>query len=181
MSSSYSMIVWWLVYPPPYLDYWVISIIQIEKTTSWLLGPGQLQQQHYLATTAPAQVPSALSNYWESYEFKDANQPLHFFAIEIQESFGLLALLLTRTESNWPSSRALWATSTIQTCTMLSITCWLWTVACLCTLWQCCERFFCAAEALKYWVKASTPAFRFFFYCTLDMAICFCLASIFGI
>ena len=33
---------------------------------------------------------------------------------------------------------------------------------------------------MRYWVRKSTPAFGFFFYYTLDMAICPYLVSIFG-
>jgi hypothetical protein len=40
--------------------------------------------------------------------------------------------------------------------------------------------FFAPAGTPKYWVKASTPVFGFFFYYTLDMAVCPYLASIFG-
>ena len=40
--------------------------------------------------------------------------------------------------------------------------------------------FFAPAGAPKYWAKASTPAFEFFFYYTLDMSICPHLASMFG-
>jgi len=39
---------------------------------------------------------------------------------------------------------------------------------------------FSPAGETKYWVKASTLAFGFFFYYTLDMAICPYLVSIFG-
>ena len=41
--------------------------------------------------------------------------------------------------------------------------------------------FFAPAGQPKYWVKNSTPPFGFFFYYTLDMAICPYLVSIFGI
>ena len=40
--------------------------------------------------------------------------------------------------------------------------------------------FFAPAGEAKYWMKKSTPPFGFFFYYTLDMAICPYLASIFG-
>jgi len=40
--------------------------------------------------------------------------------------------------------------------------------------------FFAPAGEPKYWVRASTPPFGFFFYYTLDMAICPYLVSIFG-
>ena len=40
---------------------------------------------------------------------------------------------------------------------------------------------FAPAGEPKYWVKKSTPPFGFFFYYTLDMAICPYLVSIFGI
>lgn len=40
--------------------------------------------------------------------------------------------------------------------------------------------FFAPEGEPKYWVKASTPPFGFFFYYTLDMAICPYLVSIFG-
>ena len=36
------------------------------------------------------------------------------------------------------------------------------------------------AGTAKYWVKSSSPVFSYFFYYTLDMAICPYLASIFG-
>jgi Na+/H+-dicarboxylate symporter len=40
--------------------------------------------------------------------------------------------------------------------------------------------FFAPAGELKYWVRASTLPFGFFFYYTLDMAICPYVVSIFG-
>ena len=40
--------------------------------------------------------------------------------------------------------------------------------------------FFAPAGTAKYWVKSSSPVFGYFFYYTLDMAICPYLASIFG-
>ena len=40
--------------------------------------------------------------------------------------------------------------------------------------------FFAPAGAVKFWVKASTPAFRFFLYYTLDKVVCPCLANLFG-
>ena len=40
--------------------------------------------------------------------------------------------------------------------------------------------FFADVGLPKYWVKASTPAFGFFFYYTLDKAVCPFLATIFG-
>ena len=39
--------------------------------------------------------------------------------------------------------------------------------------------FFADVGRPKYWVKASTPAFGFFFYYTLDKAVCPFLATIF--
>ena len=40
--------------------------------------------------------------------------------------------------------------------------------------------FFAPAGAVKFWVKASTPAFRFFLYCTLDKVVCPYLANLLG-
>ena len=40
--------------------------------------------------------------------------------------------------------------------------------------------FFAPVGQSKYWVRASTPVFGFFFYYTLDKAICPYLADIFG-
>ena len=40
--------------------------------------------------------------------------------------------------------------------------------------------FFAPAGTAKYWVKSSSPVFGYFFYYTLDMAICPYLTSIFG-
>ena len=44
----------------------------------------------------------------------------------------------------------------------------------------CAVNFFATAGTAKYWVKSSSPVFGYFFYYTLDMAICPYLASIFG-
>ena len=40
--------------------------------------------------------------------------------------------------------------------------------------------FFAPAGAVKFWVKASTPAFGFFLYYTLDKVVCPYLANLFG-
>ena len=40
--------------------------------------------------------------------------------------------------------------------------------------------FFAPAGTPKYWVRSSTPVFGFFFFYTLDMAICPYFVSIFG-
>ena len=39
---------------------------------------------------------------------------------------------------------------------------------------------FAPAGAVKFWVKASTPAFGFFLYCTLDKVVCPYLANFLG-
>ena len=44
----------------------------------------------------------------------------------------------------------------------------------------CAVNFFAPAGTAKYWVKSSSPVFGYFFYYTLDMAICPYLTSIFG-
>ena len=40
--------------------------------------------------------------------------------------------------------------------------------------------FFAPKGEAKYWVRSNTPVFGYFFYYTLDMAVCPYLASIFG-
>jgi hypothetical protein len=40
--------------------------------------------------------------------------------------------------------------------------------------------FFAPEGTAKYWVKSSSPVFGYFFFYTLDMAVCPYLASIFG-
>ena len=40
--------------------------------------------------------------------------------------------------------------------------------------------FFAPAEAVEFWVKASTPAFGFFLFYTLDRVVCPYLANLFG-
>ena len=40
--------------------------------------------------------------------------------------------------------------------------------------------FFAPAGAVKFWVKASIPAFGFFLYYTLDKVVCPYLANLFG-
>ena len=40
--------------------------------------------------------------------------------------------------------------------------------------------FFAPVGEEKYWVRSNTPVFGYFFYYTLDMAVCPYLASIFG-
>ena len=40
--------------------------------------------------------------------------------------------------------------------------------------------FFAPAGAVKFWVKASTPAFGFFLYYTLDKVVCPYLANLSG-
>ena len=64
---------------------------------------------------------------------------------------------------------------------MISLICRFWAVACLFTLSMAVlSNGFAPTGETKYWVKESTPPFKFFFYYTLDMAICPNLVSIFG-
>ena len=83
---SYSMIVRWLV---SYLDYWVISIIQIEKTTILFVALAGAELTVGTGTTTAAALPGDCSTStssflafrcwrWESYEFKDATSHYTF-------------------------------------------------------------------------------------------------------